>query len=199
MFCKELELAVYTCSYSFVTFYLYLILINIMYVSYCYISYKCCNAIQETRIPSEIRVGKHYITDGKHASLVICVWGTRIPRDTVQKHFIRRNTHPYDNGSVVLIKLYPLCYGESFHPSLLPFLFDWWMRRWEIAEEVLMNCTPYTYYVKLMTKCTCAWLHHLLRLLLSSSLLCTDSSQPGWFQVETYAHSWAVICQYSWC
>ena len=32
MFCKELELAMYTCSYSFVTFYLYLILIYIMHV-----------------------------------------------------------------------------------------------------------------------------------------------------------------------
>ena len=48
----------YTCSYSFVTFYLYLILIYIMYVSYCYVSYKCCTAIQETRIPSEMCVGE---------------------------------------------------------------------------------------------------------------------------------------------
>ena len=37
--------------------------------------------------------------------------------------------------------------------------------------------------------------------LASALLLCTDSSQPGWFHVETYmrACSWAVICQYSWC
>ena len=34
MFCKKLELAMYMCSYSFVTFYLYLILIYIMYVSF---------------------------------------------------------------------------------------------------------------------------------------------------------------------
>ena len=76
MFYKELELAMYTCSYSFVTFYLYLILIYIMYVSYCYIySYKCCTAIQETRIPSEMCAGEACITDGKHASLLICVRG----------------------------------------------------------------------------------------------------------------------------
>ena len=62
MFCKELELAMYTCSYSFVTFYLYLILIYIMYVSYYYVSYKCCTAIQETRIPSEMCAGETCIT-----------------------------------------------------------------------------------------------------------------------------------------
>ena len=85
-----------------------------------------------------------------------------------------------------------------FHHSLLPFLFDWWMKRWEITEEVLINCTGYI-YVTLMAKCTCAWLHHLLKLLPSSMFLpCTDSSQPGWFNVETYVSVLRlVICQYT--
>ena len=60
-------------------FYLYLILIYTMYVSYCYVSYKCCTAIQETRIPSEMCAGETYITDGKHESLVICVRGNTHP------------------------------------------------------------------------------------------------------------------------
>ena len=60
----------YLCSYGFVMFYLYPIL---MYMSYCYISYKCCTAIQDTHIPSEMCAGKH-------ASLM-------------------GNTHPYDTGS----------------------------------------------------------------------------------------------------
>ena len=74
--------------------------------------------------------------------------------------------------------------GESFHPSLLAFLFDWWTKRWEIAEDVSMNCTAFTYYVTLIAKRT--WLYHPLKLLLSTLLSCTDSSQPGWFYVETY-------------
>ena len=79
MFCKELELGMYTCSYSFVTFYLYLIFIYIMYVSYCYVSYKRYTPIQETRIPSEMCAGETCFTDGKHASLVICVRGNTHP------------------------------------------------------------------------------------------------------------------------
>ena len=56
----------------------------------------------------------------------------------------------------------------------------------EAAEEVLMNYTAHTYYIMLIAKCTCAWLHHPLKLLPSALLLCTNSSQPGWFHVETY-------------
>ena len=52
-----------------------------MYVSYCYVSYKCCTAIQETCIPSEMCVGETCITDGKHTYLVIYVRETRIARD----------------------------------------------------------------------------------------------------------------------
>ena len=82
----------------------------------------------------------------------------------------------------------PLCHGESFHPSLLPFLFDWWAKRWEITEEMQINCTAYTYYVMLMVKCMCTWLHHPLKLLLSVVLACINLNQPGWFHVETYMH-----------
>ena len=48
-----------------------------------------------------------------------------------------------------------------------------------------MNCTAYTYYVTLMAKCMCVQLHHLLKLLPSMLLPCTDSSQPG-CHAETY-------------
>ena len=51
-----------------------------------------------------------------------------------------------------------------------------------------MNCMAYTYYVMLMVNYTCTGLHHLLKLLPRALLLCTDSSQPQWFHVETYMH-----------
>ena len=57
-----------------------------------------------------------------------------------------------------------------------------------ITEEVSIICTAMTYYVMLMVKYTCAWLHHPLKLLPSTLLSCTDSSQPGWFHVETHMH-----------
>ena len=64
-----------------------------MYISYWYISYKCCIAIQETLIPSEMCVGETCTTDGKHASLGICVCGeTRIPRDTCAGNILPRET-----------------------------------------------------------------------------------------------------------
>ena len=73
-----------------------------MYVSYCYVSYKYCTAIQETRIPSEMCAGEHvYITDGKHTSLVICVRGNTHPQGYVSgKHLTR--THPYMTPAVLL-------------------------------------------------------------------------------------------------
>ena len=58
---------------------------------------------------------------------------------------------------------------SSFILPCFPFFFDWWMIRWEITEEVLMNCT---YYVTLMAKYTCPWLHHLLKLLTSAMFCC---------------------------
>ena len=62
------------------------------------------------------------------------------------------------------------------------------MKSWEISEEVLMNCTAYTYYIMLMAKCTCTWLHLPLQLLPNVLLLCFDSNKPGWFHVETSMH-----------
>ena len=45
------------------------------------------------------------------------------------------------------------------------------------------------YYVTLMAKRTCAWLHHPLKLLpLSALLSCTDSSHQDGFDVETCMH-----------
>ena len=68
------------------------------------------------------------------------------------------------------------------------------------SEEVPMNFTAYTYYVMLMAKCMCVWLHHPLKLLTSVLLQCTNSSQPGMFLCWVlYACSWAVIYQYSCC
>ena len=46
--------------------------------------------------------------------------------------------HKY--GSVALIKIYPLRHGKSFPPSLLPFLFNWWMKkvgnRWRYVDDL---------------------------------------------------------------
>ena len=43
-----------------------------------------------------------------------------------------------------------------------------------------MNCTAYTCYVTLLAKCTCAWLHHPLKLLHKHIILpCTNLSQPA--------------------
>ena len=87
-------------------FYLYLILIYIMYVSY-----KCSNAIQETRIPSEMCAGETCITDGKHASLVIYVCGeTRIPRDTGFIVFTTfHDPHNYVHGTGSRVRLPVSC------------------------------------------------------------------------------------------
>ena len=83
MFCKELELVMYTCSYSFITFYLYLILIYItvctLAIATLAIAALAISVAQETRIPSEMCAGETCITGGKHASLVICVWGNTHP------------------------------------------------------------------------------------------------------------------------
>ena len=79
---------------------------------------------------------------------------------------------------------------------LLSFLFNWWMKRWDCWRGIdelyglslLHHTNGQTHVcliaspVKIINK--------------SNALPCTDSSQPGWFQVETYVYecSWAVIC-----
>ena len=127
---------------------------------------------------------------------------TRLPLATITVNLSTCDTIQFTLSYVCnyMIKIYSLRHGESFHPSLLAFFFDWWTKWWEVAEEVLMNCTAFTYYVTLMAKRTYAWLCHPLKLLPGALLLCTDSSQPGWVSCwDLYACSRAVICQYSWC
>ena len=65
--------------------------------------------------------------------------------------------------------------GEWKGPKLLK-------RRWWIVQFIRI------YYVMIMAKCMFTWLHHPLKLLPSAFLLCIDSSQPGWFHIETYLH-----------
>ena len=36
--------------------------------------------------------------------------------------------------------MYPLHHSESFHPSLLLFLFEWLMKRWKLLRGVSINC-----------------------------------------------------------
>ena len=54
--------------------------------------------------------------------------GSVFSQDTEYQH---ANTDLY-----VSIKIYPLRDGEFFHPSLLPFLFDWLMK----DEKLLKRC-----------------------------------------------------------
>ena len=49
----------------------------------------------------------------------------------------------------------------------------------------------HTYYITLMVKYMCTWLHNPLKLLSSTMfLLCINSSQHRWFHVKTYMCSW---------
>ena len=68
------------------------------------------------------------------------------------------------------------------HSALFSILFGWWMKRWEIATEVSMNYTAYTYYIMLMAKCRYISLCHPLKLL--PSVFCRVPIQVS--QVETY-------------
>ena len=68
----------YICSNSFVTFYLYLILIDITVCTLA-IATLAISVAQETHIPSKMCAGETCITGGKHASLVICVRGNIHP------------------------------------------------------------------------------------------------------------------------
>ena len=53
-------------------------------------------------------------------------------------------------------------------------------------------CMAFTYYIMLMAKCTCAWLHHLFKLLPSTLLSCTDSSHQDGFMLK-------LICMFLRC
>ena len=83
------------------------------------------------------------------------------------------------------------CIIVSFYCSLLLFLFDCWTKRWQIAKQVSMNCNGLYLlcHAHSQMHVYCTWLHNPLKLLTSVILLlCTDSSQPGWFHVETCIH-----------
>ena len=61
------------------------------------------------------------------------------------------------------------------------------------SEEVSMNCTAFTYYVRVMAKRTCASLHHPLKLLpLSALLSCTDSSHQDGLMLR-------LVCMFLGC
>ena len=86
---------------------------------------------------------------------------------------------------VDLITIYPLRHSDSFYLLLVLFLFDWWLNRWEIAEEVLMDCTTYICYISLMAKCMCTdyqaecFCCVLIQWFKSARIV-------SWFHVETY-------------
>ena len=61
---------------------------------------------------------------------------------------------------------------------------------WEIAEEVLINCMAYTYYVTYNGQIHVCLIASLIKIIIKHNvLLCTNSSQLGWFHVETYKHA----------
>ena len=75
---------------------------------------------------------------------------------------------------------------SSFIASLSLWLVNTKVRN---CELVSINCTGYTYYVMLMAKCICNWLHHPLKLLPNTMfLLYTDPSQLEWLYAKTYMH-----------
>ena len=78
---------------------------------------------------------------------------------------------------------------SSFIASLSLWLVN---KRWEITEEVSMNCMAYTYYITLMATCTYAWLHYPFKLLISTLLPCVDSSQQDGFMLR-------LICMFLGC
>ena len=58
--------------------------------------------------------------------------------------------------------------------TVSPFIFyclsfsltgEWKGEKLLKTEEASMNCTAYIYYVMIIAKCTCTWLHHPLKLL----------------------------------
>ena len=81
-----------------------------------------------------------------------------------------------------------------------PFPLTGERKRWEIAEEVSMNYTAYTYYITLMATFMCTWLCHLLKIINKCIVA------VYWFKSarmvscwDLHACSWIVICQYSYC
>ena len=79
---------------------------------------------------------------------------------------------------------YPLRHSESFHPSLLLFLFDWLMKRWEITKVVSINCT---YYVMQVIKYMWIWLSVNQPLKLTNPMLIL-------IEITSYKLWWFHVC-----
>ena len=89
--------------------------------------------------------------------------------------------------SIVTIKIFPLDFL---------FLFDWWMKRWEITKEVSMNCSGLN-------------LLHYGNGQIHAYMTASSIKKHNVFAVyqfksakmvsclDLYVFSWAVICQYS--
>ena len=69
-----------------------------------------------------------------------------------------------------------------------PFLFHWWMKRWEIDELYGLY-----YYIMQMAKYTWAWLHHPLELL-TSEMFCLVL-----IQVNQDGFMFRLICMFLGC
>ena len=99
--------------------------------------------------------------------------------------------------SVVPIKIYPLHHDESFNSSLLLFLFDWLLKRWEITKVVLIKLivTASVITSRKWPKCTLIWLSVSQPLKLLSTMLispCSDWNHKIQAMVFSCMHSWAV-------
>ena len=86
----------------------------------------------------------------------------------------------------VLIKINPLFHSETFHPLLLPFLFDWLKKRLEIAEEVSINYNGLSPCVMQIAKCPWTRLYHPLKVFPAQCFrhVATNSTQLWWFHVR---------------
>ena len=95
--------------------------------------------------------------------------------------------------SVDLIQIYPLCQSDSFILYCISFSLTGEWKGEKSLKRYWWIVIVYTYYyIMLIAKCTCTWLHHQLKLTSTMFLPCTHSSQPGWFHVETYGISNSV-------
>ena len=80
--------------------------------------------------------------------------------------------------------IYPLRHSKSFYPSLLLFLFDWWMK----GKKTLRGVNE-LYGLYLLCHTNGQFQVYLIASsikILAMFLLCTNSSQPEWFHVKTY-------------
>ena len=101
------------------------------------------------------------------------------------------------HGCVVPIKIYPLRHDESFHSSLLLFLFHWLLKRWEITKVVLIKLIVTTFVIMSCKwpKYMWIWLSVSQPLILLSTMLispCSNWNHKLQAMVILCMHSWAV-------